>query len=120
MTSADERIKDVRIDANTLGVDLMDGRTITVKKDASTASLSLIRNNDGSIEFTSSGGTKQVILSVSNDGAKTPFGTINARVQTLRGNPRVSAGLTGGIPSELPPVSPIVLLRCWSRSKEEV
>ncbi len=30
MTGADERIKDVRIDADTLGVDLMDGRTITV------------------------------------------------------------------------------------------
>ncbi len=30
MTGADERIKDVRIDADALGVDLMDGRTITV------------------------------------------------------------------------------------------
>ena len=47
--------------------------SITVKKDSSTASLSLIRNNDGSIEFTPSGGTKRVIQSVSNDGAKTLF-----------------------------------------------
>ena len=30
MTGADERIEDVRIDADTLGVGLMDGRTITV------------------------------------------------------------------------------------------
>ena len=30
MTNADERIKDMRIDADTLGVELMDGRTITV------------------------------------------------------------------------------------------
>ncbi len=29
-TNADERIKDVRLDADTLSVDLMDGRTITV------------------------------------------------------------------------------------------
>ncbi len=29
-TNADERIKDVRIDADTLSVDLMDGRTIIV------------------------------------------------------------------------------------------
>ena len=29
-TNADERIKDVRIDADVLSVDLMDGRTITV------------------------------------------------------------------------------------------
>jgi hypothetical protein len=28
--TVDERVKDVRIDANTLSVDLMDGRTITV------------------------------------------------------------------------------------------
>ena len=30
MTIADERIKDVKIDADTIGVDLMDGRRITV------------------------------------------------------------------------------------------
>ena len=29
-TNADERIKDVRLDADSLSVDLMDGRTITV------------------------------------------------------------------------------------------
>ena len=29
-TNADERIKDVKIDADSLGVDLMDGRRITV------------------------------------------------------------------------------------------
>ncbi len=29
-TLADERVKDVRIDADTLSVDLMDGRTIIV------------------------------------------------------------------------------------------